>query len=209
MLLYRPVGLEELRLVYEADMRTFPPRLPEQPIFYPVTNEEYARQIAHDWNTKSGSKAGFVTRFAVDDAYVSKFERHVVGGREHEELWVPAHELDEFNRHIGGRVEVVAAYFGEGFQGYVPDGFGLKGKAAREQFTALARTLPYSPFDFSCEIAANHTAVYLGFFFWEQHDFSGDDVGLEARDDVLSRVMKQWSLGDRAAISLGVTRGRR
>jgi hypothetical protein len=55
MLPYRPVGLEELRLIYEADMRAFPPRLPEQPIFYPVTNEEYARQIARYWNTKSGT----------------------------------------------------------------------------------------------------------------------------------------------------------
>jgi hypothetical protein len=60
--LYRPVGLEELLLLYEAEMRAFPQRLPEQPIFYPVTNEAYARQIAETWNTKSGTLAGFVTR---------------------------------------------------------------------------------------------------------------------------------------------------
>lgn len=61
MILYRPVGLEELRLVAAAAYRAFPPRLPEQPIFYPVLNVEYARQIARDWNTKSGSRVGFVT----------------------------------------------------------------------------------------------------------------------------------------------------
>lgn len=48
MILYRPVGLEALRLIYDADMRAFPPRLPDQPIFYPVTNDGYAKQIAKD-----------------------------------------------------------------------------------------------------------------------------------------------------------------
>ncbi|MCE9634964.1 MAG: ADP-ribosylation/crystallin J1 [Planctomycetes bacterium] len=115
MILFRPVGLEELRLIDAADMRAFPPRLPEQPIFYPVLIEAYARQIARDWNTKSHSLIGFVTRFAVDDAYVAKFERHIVGGRAHEELWVPAEDLHEFNRHIVGRIDVVAVYFGDGF----------------------------------------------------------------------------------------------
>ena len=51
--LWRPVGPAELRLIVEADYRAFPPRLPEQPIFYPVLNEAYATQIARDWNTKA------------------------------------------------------------------------------------------------------------------------------------------------------------
>src|SRR6476659_1141055 len=90
--LYRPVGAEELKLIEASGWKAFPPRLPDQPIFYPVTNEGYAAQIARDWNTKVGSKNGFVTKFDVDAAYVSKFERRIVGGREHEELWVPAEE---------------------------------------------------------------------------------------------------------------------
>jgi hypothetical protein len=63
--LYRPVGQEELNLIRSSGYREFPPRLPRQPIFYPVLNEEYATQIARDWNTKSGSRRGFVTRFQV------------------------------------------------------------------------------------------------------------------------------------------------
>lgn len=207
MLLYRPVGLEELRLIYEAEMRAFPPRLPEQPIFYPVTNEEYAKQIARDWNTKNGTLAGFVTRFLVNDAYVSRFERRVVGSREHEELWVPAEELSDFNDHISGQIEVVAAYFGEGFQGYVPEWFGLKGKGVEAQFTALARTLPYSRFDFSCEIAANHTVIFLGFFFWERHDFANAGFDVVARDKVLAEMKKHWAAGDRKSVALGVVGG--
>lgn len=36
MILWRPVGLAEMGLVFDSGMRRFPPRLPEQPIFYPV-----------------------------------------------------------------------------------------------------------------------------------------------------------------------------
>lgn len=108
--LYRPVGPQELALIAASGHSAFPPRLPEQPIFYPVTNEAYATQIARGWNTKHGSRQGFVTRFDVEAAYVSKFERRIVGGREHEELWVPAEELAEFNRHIVGTIEVIAEF---------------------------------------------------------------------------------------------------
>ncbi len=111
--LYRPVGAEELALIAAAEYRAFPPRLPEQPIFYPVTNEGYATQIARDWNTRHGSRQGFVTRFLVEADYAARFERQVVGGREHEELWVPAEELAEFNSHIIGAIEVIASFEGD------------------------------------------------------------------------------------------------
>ena len=120
MILYRPVGPKELELIAEAGYRKFPPRLPEQPIFYPVLNFEYAEQIARDWNAKSGNFAGFVTRFEVEDAYVSRFEVHTVGRRGlHEELWVPAEELEEFNAHVIGKITVEAAYYGDGFVGEI------------------------------------------------------------------------------------------
>ncbi|MCI5044307.1 MAG: hypothetical protein MRY72_06385 [Aquisalinus sp.] len=109
--LFRPVGEKELELIVEANYRAFPPRLPEQPIFYPVTNEEYAAQIARDWNTKyNDEKTGYVTKFNVDSEYVSKFERKCVGSTEHEELWVPAEELEEFNASIVGKIEVIQKF---------------------------------------------------------------------------------------------------
>ncbi len=117
MILYRPVGLAELKLIAEANYRAFPPRLPEQPIFYPVLNFEYAVQIARDWNTQSSPFAGFVTRFEVAHEYARRFPVQVVGGREHQELWVPAEELSEFNRYIQGRIEIVASYYGAQFEG--------------------------------------------------------------------------------------------
>ncbi len=113
--LYRPVGYNELKLIAEAQYRAFPPRLPDQPIFYPVMNFEYAEQIARGWNTKSSSFAGFVTEFEIGGKYATRFPVQVVGGRQHEELWVPAEELEEFNRHIVGQIKIVAAYYGAQF----------------------------------------------------------------------------------------------
>ena len=77
--LYRPVGTEELKLIEDSNFRAFPPRLPEQPIFYPVTNEEYAIQIARDWNVKYNSDhRGYVTKFAVNADYIAKFQKKIV-----------------------------------------------------------------------------------------------------------------------------------
>lgn len=107
--LYRPVGPEELALISASGFREFPPRLPDQPIFYPVLNEEYARQIARDWNVPA-SGAGYVTRFEVASSFLGRYPGRVVGGAQHRELWVPAEELTEFNRQIVGKIEVVAKY---------------------------------------------------------------------------------------------------
>lgn len=107
--LYRPVGQRELDLIAASNYRRFPPRLSWQPIFYPVLNEDYAIQIARDWNTKDkeNGSVGYVTRFSVDTTYLSKFERKQVGDANHLELWIPADELEEFCNHIAGTIEVI------------------------------------------------------------------------------------------------------
>ncbi len=113
--LYRPVGTKELELIAASGFKAFPPRLPEQPIFYPVTNEGYARQIASEWNTRyNEDKRGYVTKFSVLADVANRYERRVVGGREHEELWIPAEELPAFNAAIVGTIEVIAEYQGNG-----------------------------------------------------------------------------------------------
>ncbi|QKJ31235.1 hypothetical protein HQ865_16215 [Mucilaginibacter mali] len=108
--LYRPVGPNELAKIEESGWKRFPKRLAQQPIFYPVMNEEYAVQIARDWNVPA-SGSGYVTKFAVDAQYLKKFEVQNVGGPIHNELWVPAEELEEFNDQIVGPIEVTQRFF--------------------------------------------------------------------------------------------------
>ena len=107
--LYRPTGPRELALVAASDYKRWPPRLPEQPIFYPVTNEDYAVEIARDWNVPS-SGVGYVTRFEVDAVFMSRYDTHVVGASHHTEWWVPAEELEELNDHIVGVIEVTQTF---------------------------------------------------------------------------------------------------
>ena len=103
---WRPVGLDELTLLRAAHMRAWPPRLPDQPIFYPVLNEGYARQIAEEWNI-AASGAGYVTRFTLPTAFARRYPTRQAGGREKLELWIPAEDLDELNQHLIGTIDLV------------------------------------------------------------------------------------------------------
>jgi hypothetical protein len=107
--LWRPVGPVELDLIRASGMRAFPPRLPEQPIFYPVTTEEYAVKIARDWNVQHDG-AGFVTRFEVDSAFLARYPVEEAGGRAHTEHWIPAEDLEAFNAAIVGEIVVVKSF---------------------------------------------------------------------------------------------------
>lgn len=107
--LYRPAGPAEMELVRASRMRRWPPRLDEQPIFYPVTNERYAREIAERWNVAENG-GGFVTRFAVRADIVARYEVQTVGARHHSELWVPAEELDALNDAIIGEIELLSEH---------------------------------------------------------------------------------------------------
>ena len=193
-ILFRPVGLYELALIWDSGMREFPPRLPHQPVFYPVTNAEYARQIARDWNTqdeKSGF-AGFVTAFPVNEDYLSGFEPHTVGASRHEEYWIPSDDLSSFNRAIIDQVRVEEAFFGDNFIGHVPETCGLKGKDATAQFVTLCKLWNDSTFDVGCEVSANRKAVYLNCLFWATHDFSQYGLSKRQQEEFIGNLRKIW-----------------
>lgn len=191
--LFRPVGVNELGLIYDTHMRAFPPRLPEQPIFYPVTNFGYAATIALDWNTKREAGIGYVTRFTVEADYASRFEKHTVGGREHEELWVPAEQLPEFNRKLVGPIEVVAAFFAPNPQGAVPTRFMLQGRSATEQLVALDNMRDHLPMDFHLEIQTNHRAVWLNYPHWLLSRFDAQILSEDRRAACVAAVRQHWS----------------
>ncbi len=108
-ILWRPVGPQELVLIRQSGMRAFPPRLPDQPIFYPVTTEDYAVKIARDWNVPA-SGSGYVTRFAVLNSFLDGYRVEEAGGRAHREYWIPADELPAFNAAIVGEIEITAEF---------------------------------------------------------------------------------------------------
>jgi hypothetical protein len=117
--LYRPVGRAELDLIRKSQFREFPPRLTEQPFFYPVLTEEYATQIARDWNTKDERSgfAGFVLRFVVRTKFLSGYEVRVVGNSGHREYWIPAADLPQLNTNIMGTIEIVSEFHGKDVHG--------------------------------------------------------------------------------------------
>jgi Cysteine-rich CPCC len=121
MLLYRPLGLTELKLIAHAGWRRWPPRLPDQPIFYPVLTFGYARKIARDWNAKDefSGFVGFVSRFQLASTFSARYPVQRAGGGSHEELWVPAEDVPDLNANIRGFIEIVEAFAGAPFEGQI------------------------------------------------------------------------------------------
>lgn len=107
--LYRPVSKKELELVQESGMKKFPPRLPQQPIFYPVCNIFYAREINEKWNVPAYG-SGYVLKFNINGEYIKNFDIKNVGDSYHDELWIPAEELEEFNNNIIGEIKLIEGY---------------------------------------------------------------------------------------------------
>jgi len=107
--MYRPVGPVELQLVRDSGDKLWPPRLPDQPIFYPVTNQKYAAEIAQQWNVRD-SGYGAVTRFSVRREFVDRYDVQQVGASHHTEWWIPADDIDELNRNIVGSIEVIEEF---------------------------------------------------------------------------------------------------
>lgn len=116
--LYRPVGLKEMELIAENNYKSFPPRLAWQPIFYPVLNQDYAEQIAKEWNTPDefSGFCGIITAFDVNSDFLKKYEVQNVGSAIHNELWIPAEELQEFNANIINEIKIVNVFFGKNYK---------------------------------------------------------------------------------------------
>lgn len=112
MILFRPTGQKELNLVKESGWKSWPPRLADQPFFYPVVTFDYAEKIARDWNASgvAPDNVGYVTRFEVSDKVEKKYPVEIAGGKDHSELWVPAEELEAFNTEIIGKIKIMAKY---------------------------------------------------------------------------------------------------
>lgn len=101
--MYRPCNQAEYNLVKESGFKKWPPRLPGQPIFYPVTNQRYAQEV-NEWNHKDFG-GGYVMKFTVKKSFVDQYKIERVGAEHHTEWWIPAEDLDALNDNIIGQIE--------------------------------------------------------------------------------------------------------
>lgn len=192
--LYRPVGLYEAKNILDSGLTSFPPRRYGQPIFYPVLNLEYARQIASEWNAPDpGSNyAGFVTEFYIDEQYISKYQEKIVGTPTHRELWVPAEELEEFNRNIKGKIQFVDAFYGEKYFGMVLVDSHPENCSADAQFNKLLCLMKNNRAGLADEIKEQWQAVLLNFNYWILRDYSVASIIAEEKQELLGEVVKIW-----------------
>lgn len=183
--LYRPVGVKELDLILNTGCRRYPARLPSQPIFYPVLNQIYAEEITKLWNTKDqfSGFAGFVTEFNIDEEYVSKFDSHIVGASRHEELWVPAEELSEFNAHIEVPIRISCAFYGEQYSGTCEN---IEGDYIK-QFIHLHNLKECDPVKFSSTVQCNWKTVMMNYIAWQNYDFN-EEMKDEEKQTLLGEI---------------------
>lgn len=186
--LYRPVGIKELNLILNTGCRRYPERLPTQPIFYPVLNQEYASEIAEKWNIKDSNSGyvGYVTEFNINEEYIGKYEPRIVGASRHKELWVPAELLSEFNMQIIPTILISHAFYGEQFTGKCDE---VSGENYVEQFVWLKKLKDFNPMDFSCMIQARWKLVTLNYIAWRNYDFS-NIIDVIEKDRLLDSIKK-------------------
>lgn len=186
MILYRPVGLDEMNKIIDCKGKRFPERFKEQPIFYPVTNLEYARKIAKDWNRndQNSGYVGYVTKFEINDKYIENFKVQNVGGRIHNEYWILAEELENFNNQIVGKIEIKEAYYGVNYVGIKPEGAtGFLEEDLKKQFDILKALLEYNYMDFTGTVSVEWRIINLNYLFWKGHFNTNDS------QDTLRRII--------------------
>src|SRR5207247_235291 len=198
MILWRPVELHEMAKVFEAGMKGFPPRLPEQSIFYPVLVQEYADQTAATWNTKEEPFVGYVIEMEILDEYGARFSH-----KQSVQLSIVScgclRRNSQFNNQLTKPVSVRRAYFGPKYRGHVPDKFGLRAADAYKQIAMMVGTMDYSMFDFAMEVSANMLTFFLNFPFWKAAGAGRLDVEAVQLDTCLEHIRNAWSRSPRPA----------
>jgi hypothetical protein len=100
--LYHPVTPDELDQIKRSNWTQLPaPR--EGEYFYPVANPLYANEIA--WGAYEPEGA-YIVKFNLPAEYLSRYRMETVGARWGTAYVIPVTDLDDFNRHIVGAIEV-------------------------------------------------------------------------------------------------------
>lgn len=187
--LYRPVGLTEMQLILADEPYAFPSRKPDQPYFYPVLTEDYAHQIARDWNTEDdvSGYAGFVTEFEVNAEYLRQFDVQTVGGSVHKELWIPADDLTQFNAQIKSGINVIAVYYGEKYEGARHE---FRDFAADGMCKFLYDLVLKNKHDFRAEVMLSRREIYINYAYWMTQSY--DDIPSDRLKVFLQYLADAW-----------------
>lgn len=49
----------------------------------------------------------------MSDEYIAKFDVQTVGSHYHQEFWIPAEDIEEFNKNITGKIETIHEFTNE------------------------------------------------------------------------------------------------
>jgi hypothetical protein len=182
--LFRPVGKKELQLILDTNMTSFPPRLDWQPIFYPVLNYAYAEEIAVKWNLTDSfsSYCGFVTSFDVDSIFLDQYEVQNVGNGTHNELWIPAEDLDAFNENIEGRIQIVGRFYGKEYTGLPDQTTYLAGLSVLDQITKIM-SLVGKGIGIKDIVEKEKETILFNWSYWQQYTTD---------KSVMLKLEKEW-----------------
>ena len=188
-ILYCPVGLSEMQRILEEEPHAFPARQTDQPYFYPALTEGYAHQIARDWNINDHvlGYVGFVTQFRVEANYLKQFEEKVVDGSQHKQLWIPAGQLTEFNQRIIGGINVIAAYYGDKYEGARHE---FRDFSADGMCLFLYELALKNKHDFRAEMMLSRRAIYLNYPYWMTQSY--DEIPADRFKVFLQYLADAW-----------------
>lgn len=127
-----------------------------------------------------------MTRFEVEDAHASRFERRIVGARQHEELWVPAEDLPSFNARLLGPIEAVSAFFGVDFVGDSPE------RDPRAHLHRIVVAQQDGDDALVRELEVTQLLTFLYFPYWLASDASALRIDPERLAVALASIRRCW-----------------
>ncbi len=184
-----------MKLILDLALKAFPPRLPEQPIFYPVLNKSYADQIAKEWNTKDrfSGFVGFVTAFKVRSPFIDQYDEQIVGATKHKELWIPAEDLEELNTNIEDRIQVIDIFYGADYEGIAIESEPFEGRSFIDQLKAWHSLYEYNSSEFYNEIQKQWKHIFINYKYWGKLDTDAVGLSEKQKNKVLLKMKEYWN----------------
>ena len=133
-----------------------------------IINLEYALKIARDWNTKNKNSgyAGFVTEIEVSESFIDNYTVQCVGKKNDLEYWIPANQINIFNRSIKGQIKIKDAFFGMNYIDISPLGVsGFEEKLPMKQIELLESIKNYNAMDFSRTVFVEWKVINLNLLY--------------------------------------------